>query len=90
MYLKDYQRDLLLSNPEEEKPFKTYQEEQDDQKKEILNEINAELDDKEDSDDDFFTKKEKKTSIKAITDKLPELKEDESDEERRKSSYNNF
>lgn len=90
LYLKDYQRDLLLSKPEEEKPFKTYQEEQDDQKKEILNEINAELDDKEDSDDDFFTKKEKKTSIKAITDKLPELKEDESDEEKKEEFLQQF
>ena len=50
LYLKDYQRDLLLSNNQEEKPFKTYQEEQDDQKNEIINEINAELSDKEDSD----------------------------------------
>jgi len=26
LYLKDYQRDLLLSNNQEEKPFKTYQD----------------------------------------------------------------
>ncbi|KAF0273412.1 hypothetical protein FOG51_01658 [Hanseniaspora uvarum] len=91
LYLKDYQRDLLLSNNQEEKPFKTYQEEQDDQKNEIINEINAELSDKEDSDgEDFFTKKEKKTSIKAITDKLPELKEDESDDEKKEEFLQQF
>ncbi|XBW38483.1 hypothetical protein QEN19_004073 [Hanseniaspora menglaensis] len=95
LYLKDYQRDLLLKQNEnhnnDEKPFKTYQEEQDDQKKEILDEINAELSDKNNSDDDdFFVKKDKKTSIKHITDVLPTIKDDDSDEEKKDDFLNQF
>ncbi|KAL6926797.1 hypothetical protein ACO0SA_004903 [Hanseniaspora valbyensis] len=95
LYLKDYQRELLLKQNEEEeekKPFKTYQEEQDDQKKEILEEINAEISDanKSDDDEDFFVKKEKKTSIKPITDVLPDVEEADSDEEKKDEFLQQF
>lgn len=93
LYLKDYQRELLLKqNEDQEKPFKTYQEEQDDQKKEILDEINAEISDKNISDDeeDFLVKKEKKSFVKSINDVLPSVKESDSDEERKDEFLEQF
>lgn len=89
IYLKDYHRMRLLngealnededdSQDIEEPAFRTYDQEQEDQRKEFLSELNNAMnDDEEDEDDEGFLKKKETTSEDKPKRVLPNPNEDE-------------